>query len=52
MFLIIAGAVIGMGVAWIGLSPSALSIGMIVVALVCVAAGLALNRKYRAKDDA
>jgi magnesium-transporting ATPase (P-type) len=51
VFLLIVGAVIGMGVAWIGTLPISLSIGMIVLALVLVAAGLALSRKYKTKDD-
>jgi hypothetical protein len=52
VFFIIAGAVIGMGVAWIGLAPDALSIGMIVLALILVATGLTLNRKFKPKDGA
>ena len=40
-----------MGVAWIGTLPRGLSISMIVLALVFVAAGLGLSRKFHSKDD-
>lgn len=51
VFLLITGAVIGMGVAWIGVLPTGFSIAMIVLALVLVATGLALSRKFRVKDE-
>ena len=51
ILLIVAGVVIGMGIAWIGNLPMGLMISMIVVALACVAAGLALSRRFSAKDD-
>jgi uncharacterized protein YneF (UPF0154 family) len=40
-----------MGVAWIGVLPTGLAITGIVVALVFVATGLFLSRKYHRKDD-
>ncbi len=40
-----------MGVAWIGMLPGGLSIGMIILALILVAAGLGLSRKFHTKDD-
>lgn len=49
--LLIAGAVLGMGVAWIGTLPTGLMISMIVLALVLVVVGLALSRKFKPKDD-
>lgn len=52
IFLLITGVVIGMGVAWIGMLPTSFSISMIVLALVMVAVGLFLSRKFRTKDDA
>jgi hypothetical protein len=51
IFLLITGVVIGMGVAWIGVLPKGLSISMIVLALILVAAGLFLSKKYHTKDD-
>lgn len=51
VFLLVAGVVIGMGVAWMGLRPDVFSISMIVLALVFVAVGLGLATKFRAKDD-
>ncbi len=40
-----------MGVAWIGVLPTGLTIAMIVLALVLVATGLFLNRRFHSKDD-
>jgi hypothetical protein len=51
IFLLVAGVVIGMGVAWIGVLPTGLAITGIVVALIFAAAGLFLSRKYHRKDD-
>ncbi|MCL5735239.1 MAG: hypothetical protein M1274_06550 [Actinobacteria bacterium] len=49
--MIVAGVVIGMGITFIANLPVGLVVGMIVLALICVAAGLGLNRKFAPKDD-
>jgi len=50
VILLILGVVIGMAVAWVRGIDLGWQIGLIVFALVLVAVGLAMNRKFRRED--